>query len=226
MQNYLQLLLCPVVSIIAIHFCMVSWTLTKLQCVQNWLLCLVTKSPRFTCSVPLLRFLHWLPVRFGILFKISLFTYEPLREKQPVYLHCMLAASLPFHSLRSNKGNSLLVARVKTHTGTRADHCCAPSRWNNLPLSVCSAISVVTFNKHLRTHISLTWPFPHRYCHSTWPVDGTELVLQFCCWTPIWLSHHWAWLWRGYWSYRNLIDWSNKINQNKHVNPIAAYSIV
>ena len=28
-----------------------------------------------------------------------------------------------------------------------------------------------------------------------------------CCWTPIWLSCHWAWLHRGYWRFRNLIDW-------------------
>ena len=26
-------------------------------------------------------------------------------------------------------------------------------------------------------------------------------------WTPIWLLRHWAWLRRGYWRYRNLIDW-------------------
>ena len=55
-------------------------------------------------------------------------------------------------------------------------------------------------------HISSIWPFSHRYRHSPWPVDVTKLFLRFCCWTLIWLSHHWAWLRRGYWRYRSLID--------------------
>ena len=87
---------------------------TKLQHVQNQLALLVTKSPPFTRSLPLLRSLHWLSVRFRILFKINLLTYKALREKEPGYLHCMLAASLPSHSLRSNNDNSLSVPRVKT----------------------------------------------------------------------------------------------------------------
>ena len=75
--------------------------LTRLQRVQNQLASLVTKSPPFTCSIPLLRSLHWLPARFRILFKINLLTYKTLREKQPVYLHSMLATSIPSRSLRS-----------------------------------------------------------------------------------------------------------------------------
>ena len=48
--------------------------LTRLQRIQNRLAHLVTKSPPFIRSLPLLRFLHWLPVRFRILFKINLIT--------------------------------------------------------------------------------------------------------------------------------------------------------
>ena len=155
MQNYLQLLSCLVVSIIAIHFCMVLLTLTSqgFKRVQNQLARVVTKSPPFTRSIPLLRSLHWLPVRFRILFKINLLTYKPLREKQPVYLHSMLATSIPSRSLRSNNDNSLSVSRVKTNTGARAFHSCAPSLWNNLPLSVHSASSVATLKKYLKIHL-------------------------------------------------------------------------
>ena len=105
---------------------------------QNQLAHLATKSPPFTRSIPLLSSLHWLPVRFRILLKINLLTYKTLREKQPVYLHSMLAAWIPSRSLRSNNDNSLSVPRVKTNTGARAFHSCAPSLWNNLPLSVRS----------------------------------------------------------------------------------------
>ena len=126
-HNCLQLLSCPVVLIIAIYFCMVLLTLTSQGFSVyriNWPR-LVTKSPPFTRSIPLLRSLHWLPVRFGILLKISLLTYKILREKQPVYLHSILATSIPSHSLRSNYDNSLSVPRVKTNTGARAFHSCA-----------------------------------------------------------------------------------------------------
>ena len=133
--------------------------LTRLQHVQNQLARLVTKSPPFTCSIPLLRSLHWLPVRFRIRFKINLLTYKTLREKQPVYLHSMLAAVTPSRSLRSNNDNRLSVPGVKTNTGDRASHSCTPSLWNNFLLSVRSAISVATFKKYLKTHL-LDFAFP------------------------------------------------------------------
>ena len=61
--------------------------------------------------------------------------------------------------------------------------------------------------RNIWRHISLIWPFPHRYRQYAWPVDVTELFPRFCCWTLIWLSRHWAWLCRGYWRYWRLIDW-------------------
>ena len=176
--------------------------LTRLQGVQNWLALLVTKSPPFTRSIPLLRSLHWLPVRFRILFKINLFTYKTPREKQPVYLHFMLSASLPSHSLRSNNNNSLSVPMVKTNTGARAFHFRALSLGTtSCCLSVQSIQLLPLWN--IWRHISLAWPFPHRYRHAWWPVDVMELFLKFCCWRLIQLSDHWA---RLRCHYRSLID--------------------
>ena len=151
---------------------------------------------------------EWLShYRFRILVKINLLTYKTLPEKQPVYLHSMLAASIPSLSLRSNNDNSLSVPRVKTNTGARAFHSCAPSLSNNLQLSVHSAIWVATFQKHLKTHLFDLVSSPHRYWHARWPVDVTELFPRFCCWTLIRMSRHWARLRRGYLRYRSLIDW-------------------
>ena len=135
--------------------CPADIDLTRLQRVQNRLARVVTKSPPFTYSVPLLGSLHRLPVKFRKSSKIALLTYKMVHEKQPAYFHCILAASLPSRSLRSNKRISLLVPRVKANTGTRAFHFRAPSLWNNLPLSVRLAFSVATFKKHLKTHTSI-----------------------------------------------------------------------
>ena len=55
--------------------------LTRLQRVQKQLARLVTKSPPFTRSLPLLGSPQWLLVRFRILFKINLLMYKTLREK-------------------------------------------------------------------------------------------------------------------------------------------------
>ena len=62
----------------------------KFQCVQNCLARVVTQSPRFSHTVPLLKSLHWLPVRNCIIFKICIITYQALSSKQPVHLHSLL----------------------------------------------------------------------------------------------------------------------------------------
>ena len=126
--------------------------LTNLQHFQNRLALILTKS-HLTRSVPLLRSLHCLSVKFKILFKISLLTYKILPEKQSLYFHSMLSPSLPSLSQRSSKRINLSVPRIKTNTGSTAFHSCDPSVWKNLLLSVCSAISVATCKKHLKTHL-------------------------------------------------------------------------
>ena len=125
----------------------------KLQRVQNRLARVVTKSPPFTRSIPLLRSLHWLPVKFRIKFKVCLLTFKTLTEKQPIYLHDLLVPSVPARSLRSNKGTVLTVPRVRTNTGKRAFRSSGPVLWNDLPLSVRSAKSSASFKKQLKTHL-------------------------------------------------------------------------
>ena len=113
--------------------------LTMLQRVLNRLAHVVTKSPPLPFTAPLLRTLHWLPVKYRVHFKICLLTYKALYEEQPVYLRSLIAIFLPSRSLRSNRGITLSILRIKINTGARAFSSCAPSLWNNLPLSVRSA---------------------------------------------------------------------------------------
>ena len=132
---------------------------TNLQRDLNRLARVVTKSPPFTRSVPLLRSLHWLPVKYTVHFKICLLTYKAFHKEQPVYLRSLIAISLPSRSLRSNRGITPSIPRIKTNTGARAFSSCAPSLWNNLPLSVRSATSVATFRRRLKTYLfNLAFP--------------------------------------------------------------------
>jgi hypothetical protein len=125
----------------------------KLQRVQNCLARVVTRSPPLTRSLPLLKSLHWLPVRFRLSYKVRLLTFKAIHFQQPSYLRNMLVEAPLARSLRSNKGLLLSVPRVKTKTGERAFSSCAPVLWNSLPLKLRSAPSVATFKKQLKTHL-------------------------------------------------------------------------
>ena len=60
--------------------------IARLQHVQNCLARVVTKAPRFSHSVPILKRLHWLPVKFRIHFKICAITFRTLKENQPALI--------------------------------------------------------------------------------------------------------------------------------------------
>ena len=121
-QYYLQLVLCLVISIIAIQFCTVSWKPTSpnfkvFRISWHWPHqtsryselagphCKKVTSFHLQCSTAL--FPSLVACKFRILFKMSLLTYKLLHENQPVYLHSMLAPSLLSHSRRCSQGISL-----------------------------------------------------------------------------------------------------------------------
>ena len=124
----------------------------KLQRIQNRLARVVTKSPRFTRSIPLLRSLHWLPINFRCQYKICLLAYKALNEGYPAYLHDLLVPATAVRTLRSGGGVKLKVPKTRTKTGSRAFRVSGPVLWNSLPSSVTSAGSIAIFRKRLKTH--------------------------------------------------------------------------
>ena len=99
------------------------------------------------------------PVKYRVHFKICLLTYKALQEEQPLYLRSLIAISLPPRSLRSNRGITLSIPRIKPNTGARAFSSCATSLWKNLPLSVYSATSVAILRRRLKTYLfNLAFP--------------------------------------------------------------------
>ena len=126
---------------------------------QNCLARVVTRSPRFSHSVPLLKSLHWLPVRYRIICKICAITYQALSSKQPaVYLHSLFTPARQPRQLRSSDSNLLFVHRVKTIVGTRAFSVVAPTLCNSLPVSVKS-VGNLTFRRKQKTHLfKLAYP--------------------------------------------------------------------
>ena len=141
--------------------------LTKLQRILNCLACVVTESPPFTRSAPLLRSLHWLPVKYRVHSKICLLTHKAPHEEQPVYLRSLIATSLPSRSQRSKRGITLSIPRAFSSApllfGTTFHYLSVqPAR---LPPS--EDVWKQTFS---------TWPppLPRRHRCAQQPVDVTE----------------------------------------------------
>ena len=88
--------------------------IARLQRVQNCLAIVVTKAPRFSRSVPILKRLHWLPVKFRIHFKICAITFRTLKENQPAYLADLLVRPKCSKYLCSTNSNRFVVDWVKS----------------------------------------------------------------------------------------------------------------
>ena len=104
------------------------------------------------CHVtPLLRELHWLPVRLRVDFKILLVTFKILHGVAPSYLKDLVSV-LPDsrYQLRRNNNGILLERprlRTKKTMGDRALSIAAPFLWNSLPLPIRQETSIDSFKR-------------------------------------------------------------------------------
>ena len=120
--------------------------IARIQRVQNCLARVVTKAPRFGRPIPILKRLHWLPVKFRIHFKICAITFRTLKENQPAYLADLLVRPKCSKYL-------FVVPRIKTKTGSRAFSISGPALWNALPVPIRNAKTILTFRKLLKSHL-------------------------------------------------------------------------
>jgi len=63
---------------------------TALQRVQNNAARIVLQSPRRSNAKPLLRRLHWLPIKQRIMYKTAVLTFKVQTTATPAYLSCHL----------------------------------------------------------------------------------------------------------------------------------------
>ena len=123
--------------------------LHKLQRFQNAAARLIFQESRFCHITPLLKSLHWLPVKYRIVFKIILITF-----KAPAYISELISVrDTRRYDFRSNDGLLLAPCRGKTLTtlGDRSFHAAAPKLWNDLPGSIRNTQSLNKFKKAIKT---------------------------------------------------------------------------
>ena len=131
--------------------------LNKLQRVQNACARLIFREQKFCHVTPLIKELHWLPIKYRIEFKILLITFKILNFLAPTYLSSFISLRLPSkYNLRNSSDNLLLSYprfKSKATPGDRSFTCAAPKLWNALPFDIRSASTVNIFKAKLKTHL-------------------------------------------------------------------------
>ena len=131
--------------------------------VQNRSARLITYARKSDHITPILKELHWLPVKSRIEYKVLLLTYKCLNNMAPDYLSNMLEEYKPPRPLRSSAGNTLCVPKTRTKGyGDRAFSVSAPRLWNALPMDIRSSRTLRKFRTQLKTHLfkmayEITW---------------------------------------------------------------------
>ncbi|KAF7696006.1 hypothetical protein HF521_006100, partial [Silurus meridionalis] len=124
--------------------------INKLQLVQNAAARVLTRSKKYDHITPILSFLHWLPVKFQIDFKLLLLTYKALNGLAHMYLSSLLTRYNPSRSLRSQNSVLLVVPRIaKSTKGGRSFLHLAPKLWNSLSDSVWGSDTLSPFKCRL-----------------------------------------------------------------------------
>ena len=114
--------------------CLPENKLDRLLRVQNNAARLVLGRRGRDHAKPLLRSLHWLPVRARIEYKISTLCYRSRDSSAPAYFSDLLSVYQPSRSLRSADSGLMTVPRIKLNKyGKLAFSYIGPVTWNSLP---------------------------------------------------------------------------------------------
>jgi hypothetical protein len=132
--------------------------LRRVQSVQNAAARFITGTRKYDHITPVLRDLHWLPVRQRITFKIATLMYRCLNGLAPAYLmgDCITISSMPGRrQLRSSTSGQLYIPRTRTMTfGPRSFKVSGPTIWNDLPDRMKDpSLSKDSFKKLLKTFL-------------------------------------------------------------------------
>ena len=126
-------------------------TLDVLQRAQNNLAKVVCQRGGRTDARPLLRSLHWLPVKHRVTYKMAALTFKTMSSSTPTYLNDLIQTAVPVRPLRSSDAPLLIVPKTRTEFARRSFSVVAPHTCNSLPSDVRSCRTVDTFKRHLKS---------------------------------------------------------------------------
>jgi hypothetical protein len=103
--------------------------------------------------------LHWLPIKYRIVYKLCIHVYQALNSLAPSYLTDLLhpVADLPGRSmLRSAMTTDLVIPATKLHFGERAFSTAGATHWKNLSEQLRTIDDLDAFKISLKTHLFRT----------------------------------------------------------------------
>ncbi|PFX25745.1 hypothetical protein AWC38_SpisGene9614 [Stylophora pistillata] len=133
-----------------------DYMINKRQSIQNAVAArVITLTKKWEHITPALKKLHWLPVKYRIIFKILLLVYKGLHGLAPTYIAELLhQRNYGSGVLRSSSQMLLMVPRTfPKNYGDRAFSIAGPKLWNDLPYSLKTSESVAIFKKNLKTYL-------------------------------------------------------------------------
>ena len=136
-------------------------TLDVLQRAQNNLARVVCQRGGQTDARPLLRSLHWLPVKHRVTYKMAALTFKMMSSSMPAYSNDLIQTAVPVRPLWSSDAPLLIAPKTlssrvdlfQSRLRTLGTH---PHTWNSLPSDVrcCGCCRTVdTFKRQLKTHL-------------------------------------------------------------------------
>jgi len=130
-------------------------SLKKLQVAQNNAARLLTGTTRREHITPVLRQLHWLPVKQRVAHKTLTLVQKSLHaDTAPQYMRDLCTIYQPTRTLRSSADQwKLVVPRAKNNFGARSFKTLGAQLWNNLPQELRAPASQAAFRKHLKTFL-------------------------------------------------------------------------
>ena len=132
-----------------------KYQLNRLQKVLNAAARVVCLVPKFDHITPTLMRLHWLPVKYRVIFKIVLLVYKALHGLAPKYIRDMLTYKQSNnYSLRSDELGLLHVPSTRRKSfGDRAFLKAGPTLWNLVPCEIRLSPSLDSFKTNLKTFL-------------------------------------------------------------------------
>ena len=128
--------------------------IARLQRIQNSAARLVTRTRSSEHITPVLRKLHWLPVKYRIMYKILILTYKCIHGAAPIYLQELIQEYKPCRNLRSSSQFNLVSTCVSTLSyGHRSFRKASADLWNKLPQHIKYCQTINQFKTSLKTHL-------------------------------------------------------------------------
>ena len=100
------------------------YLISILQSIQNTAARVFTRTRKFDHITPVLKQLHWLPVRYRIVFKILLLVYKALNGTAPSYISELLKYHTTERKLRSSSQHLLATPKLDWNHMERLSVCC------------------------------------------------------------------------------------------------------